>query len=57
MGNQSIISLDAMGGDHGPSVIVPAALRSLEIHPGLELILVGKKRYPWNRSWPIDPAH
>ena len=43
MGNQSIISLDAMGGDHGPSVIVPAALRSLESHSGLELILVGKK--------------
>ncbi len=43
MGNRSIISLDAMGGDHGPSVIVPGALRSLEIHPDLELVLVGKK--------------
>lgn len=30
-----------MGGDHGPSVIVPAALQALERHPNLYLILVG----------------
>ncbi len=35
------IALDAMGGDHGPSEIVPAALYSLEKHKGLEIILVG----------------
>jgi glycerol-3-phosphate acyltransferase PlsX len=35
------IALDAMGGDHGPSVIVPAAIRMVEAHPDLELILVG----------------
>lgn len=35
------IALDAMGGDHGPSVVVPAAIRMLETHPELELILVG----------------
>jgi glycerol-3-phosphate acyltransferase PlsX len=35
------IALDAMGGDHGPSVVVPAALRSLSRHSGLNLILVG----------------
>lgn len=35
------ISLDAMGGDHGPPVVVPAALRVLSDHPDLELILVG----------------
>ncbi|MFW5970116.1 MAG: phosphate acyltransferase, partial [Halofilum sp. (in: g-proteobacteria)] len=35
------IALDAMGGDHGPSVVVPAALSALSRHPGLELILVG----------------
>lgn len=40
--NQKVtIALDAMGGDHGPSVIVPAALDSLAIHPQLHLILVG----------------
>jgi glycerol-3-phosphate acyltransferase PlsX len=35
------IALDAMGGDHGPSVVVPAAIRMIEAHPDLELILVG----------------
>lgn len=36
-----VIALDAMGGDHGPVVIVPAALQCAEKHPGLHLILVG----------------
>jgi len=35
------IALDAMGGDHGLSVVVPAALRMLVRHPQLRLILVG----------------
>jgi len=35
------IALDAMGGDHGPSVVVPAALSALTRHPNLELVLVG----------------
>ena len=35
------IALDAMGGDHGPSVVVPAALGALARHGELELILVG----------------
>ncbi len=30
-----------MGGDHGPSVIVPASLQILAKHPNLHLILVG----------------
>ena len=30
-----------MGGDNGPTVIVPAAITSLERHPNLHLILVG----------------
>jgi len=37
------IALDAMGGDHGPSVVVPAALRYLKEHPQHELILVGRE--------------
>jgi phosphate acyltransferase len=32
-----------MGGDHGLPVTVPAALDSLEQHPGLNIILVGDK--------------
>jgi phosphate acyltransferase len=35
------IAIDAMGGDHGPSVIVPAALQALVVHHHLQLILVG----------------
>lgn len=30
-----------MGGDHGPEVVVPAAILALESHPDVELILVG----------------
>jgi glycerol-3-phosphate acyltransferase PlsX len=37
------ISLDAMGGDFGPEVVVPAALRALEEHDDLRVILVGDK--------------
>jgi phosphate acyltransferase len=35
------IALDAMGGDHGPSVVVPGAEISLERHPDTEFILFG----------------
>lgn len=37
------IAIDCMGGDHGPSVTVPAALRFLDGHPGASLILVGRE--------------
>jgi len=35
------IALDAMGGDHGPSVVVPAAASVLARQQDLELVLVG----------------
>lgn len=35
------IALDAMGGDYGASVVVPAALECIENDPSLRLILVG----------------
>ena len=35
------VAIDAMGGDHGPAVIVPAALAMLERDPQLKIILVG----------------
>jgi glycerol-3-phosphate acyltransferase PlsX len=35
------IALDVMGGDHGASVVVPAALRFLKKRPGFRLLLVG----------------
>ncbi|HDK38420.1 MAG TPA: phosphate acyltransferase PlsX [Thiolapillus brandeum] len=37
------IALDAMGGDHGVSVVVPAAVNYLKAHPDQALILVGKE--------------
>ncbi|HLW75065.1 MAG TPA: phosphate acyltransferase PlsX, partial [Gammaproteobacteria bacterium] len=37
------IALDAMGGDHGPSVTLPAAVTMLSKHEFLRLILVGKQ--------------
>lgn len=35
------IALDAMGGDHGPTVVVPGAALALERHPGLTFLLYG----------------
>jgi glycerol-3-phosphate acyltransferase PlsX len=35
------IALDAMGGDHGPSVVVPAALQTVAENECVSLILVG----------------
>ncbi len=38
------IAIDAMGGDFGPPVTVPAALAALNKHPSLHLILVGDEK-------------
>ncbi len=35
------IALDAMGGDHGPAVVIPGAALALERHPQIELLLYG----------------
>jgi glycerol-3-phosphate acyltransferase PlsX len=36
------LAVDCMGGDHGPSVTLPACRAFLDKHPGAELILVGR---------------
>jgi glycerol-3-phosphate acyltransferase PlsX len=41
--NPITIAVDAMGGDHGPPVIIPAVLQILEEQPSLNLILVGNQ--------------
>jgi phosphate acyltransferase len=41
MASPKTIALDAMGGDHGPGVIVPGAALSLERHPTLSFIFYG----------------
>jgi glycerol-3-phosphate acyltransferase PlsX len=38
---KTVIAVDAMGGDHGPSVTVPACFDFLEAHPDSELLLAG----------------
>jgi phosphate acyltransferase len=35
------IAIDAMGGDHGPSVVVPACVLVVKKYPHLTLLLVG----------------
>jgi len=37
------IAIDAMGGDHGPSVTVPASLAFLAAQPDVSLLLVGRR--------------
>jgi glycerol-3-phosphate acyltransferase PlsX len=38
---QITIAVDAMGGDHGLSVVIPACIRAAKNNPNLKLILVG----------------
>lgn len=37
------ISIDAMGGDHGPSVVVPGAALALERHPDMRFMMFGEE--------------
>jgi glycerol-3-phosphate acyltransferase PlsX len=37
------ISLDAMGGDHGASVVIPGAALALERHPGISFLVFGSE--------------
>ncbi len=41
MAQPRTLALDAMGGDHGPEVVVPGAAISLERHPALSFVFVG----------------
>jgi glycerol-3-phosphate acyltransferase PlsX len=47
------IALDAMGGDHGPSVVVPGAALALEQHPDSTFILFGDR----TKIEPLLAAH
>src|SRR3954447_5332454 len=47
------IALDAMGGDHGPSVVVPGAAVALAQHPGASFILFGDQA----KIQPLLAAH
>ena len=43
MSQPRTIALDAMGGDHGPAVVVPGAALSLERYPALSYIFYGNE--------------
>jgi glycerol-3-phosphate acyltransferase PlsX len=43
MASPKTIALDAMGGDHGPEVLVPGAALSLERQPALNFIFFGQQ--------------
>jgi glycerol-3-phosphate acyltransferase PlsX len=47
------IALDAMGGDHGPAVVVPGAELALARHPNSEFLLFGDR----SRIDPLLAAH
>jgi len=37
------ISLDVMGGDFGPEVVIPGAAKALERHPDIQFVLFGQQ--------------
>ncbi len=41
MSDRVRISLDAMGGDHGPATVVPGAAIARERHPGMTFLMFG----------------
>jgi glycerol-3-phosphate acyltransferase PlsX len=41
MSKKLIISIDAMGGDHGPEIVIPGIDLALERTPELEVLLFG----------------
>jgi phosphate acyltransferase len=41
MAEPHVLALDAMGGDFGPTVVIPGAARALERHPELQFLLFG----------------
>jgi phosphate acyltransferase len=43
MASDICIALDAMGGDHGPAIVVPAAAIALERRPDVEFLLYGEE--------------
>jgi glycerol-3-phosphate acyltransferase PlsX len=47
------LAVDAMGGDHGPPVTLPACRAFLDAHPAAEIVLVGlAEALAPARAWP-----
>jgi phosphate acyltransferase len=43
MAEPTTIALDAMGGDHGPEIVIPGAAIALARHPGMGCLLYGEE--------------
>lgn len=43
MAEPQFLALDTMGGDFGPSVVIPGAALALKKHPGLQFLLYGQQ--------------
>ena len=55
------VAVDCMGGDHGPSVTLPACRRFLDTHPQADLLLVGTAQallpaQGWPRCTPVTAS-
>ena len=55
MSDTCTLAIDAMGGDHGPAVTLPAAAAMLARHPSLSLILVGDRERLESAVASLDP--
>ena len=55
MSDTCTLAIDAMGGDHGPAVTLPAAAAMLGRHPSLSLILVGDQERLESAAASLDP--
>ncbi len=53
MAAPTTLALDAMGGDHGPEVVIPGAAQALARHPDLSFVLCGDRA----RIEPLLAAH
>ncbi|MCW9028589.1 MAG: phosphate acyltransferase, partial [Kangiella sp.] len=49
------LAIDCMGGDYGPSVIIPAALKALEIHSDITIYLVGHQEQVKKQVSQLNP--
>ena len=44
MARELIVSIDAMGGDAGPGIVITALLRVSQRHPSVRFILAGDEK-------------
>ena len=50
------VSIDAMGGDAGPGIVMTALLRTVQRHPDVNFILHGDEARAEAACWPASPS-